>query len=209
LEIYDKKKPSGEFFANKGGSEGEGDGGRVIEGEEAGSYRIMDDIPIDTVLNIKELRSFPMIKSQEQIPTDIFNTICDIIIKEMENPGDIHYSKFRDIIYDIMIYNLDATECLWYILCHFIMNGSLGSQNITNILNKTYPFLKYYNNNYRPIYHLERILFYMIIQINDGGNKTDFKCDGRSKTDFKCDGGGFPRSHKKEISRTSPKVAPR
>ena len=172
--------------------------------EENDTYKIMDDIKIDTVLNIKELRSFPLIKSTANVPTDIFNTICDIIIKEMENPDEINYSKFRDIIYDILIYNLDASECLWYILCHFIMIDKLSSQSITDILNKTYSFLKYYNNNYRPIYHLERILFYMIIHIYGYGND-----NSESVCDFKCDGGGFVRGNKKEISRTSPPVASR
>jgi hypothetical protein len=168
---------------------------------EIGSYRIMENINIENVLNIKELRSFPMIKSSDQVPKDIFNTICDNIIEEMENPGNINYSRFRDIIYDILIYNLDAGECLWYIICHFIMNGNLSSQNITNILNKTYSYFKYYNNNYRPIYHLERILFYIIIQTH--GNNEGIK------KDFECEGGGLGGCDKTEISRTSSYVASR
>lgn len=176
--------------------------------EEGGVYRVLDNIKIDTVLNIKELRSFPLIKSTANVPTDNFNTICDIIITEMENPDEINYSKFRDIIYDILIYNLDASECIWYILCHFIMIDKLSSQSITDILNKTYSFLKYYNNNYRPIYHLERILFYMIIHIygyatydKDGG-LCDFEDNGKG-------GRSLGRSHKKEISGRGPQVASR
>ena len=75
------------------------------------------------------------------------------------------FSNFRDIIYDILIYNLDVSECLWYILTHFIQNEKLKGKKISNILNKSYTFLKYFNNNYRPIYHLENIFYYMIIQM--------------------------------------------
>ena len=67
-------------------------------------------------------------------------------------------------------------ECLWYILYYLINNftktgnihknnGSLSNEDITDILNKTYYFLKYYNNNYRPIYHLESIFFYIIVKL--------------------------------------------
>jgi hypothetical protein len=38
--------------------------------------------------------------------------------------------------------------------------------NVDLILAKIHTFLKYYNNNYRPIYHLESIFFYMITQIH-------------------------------------------
>lgn len=158
------------------------------------SYSILDDVQIDTVLNIKELRSFHLIKTAKTIPIDIFNTICDTIIKEMENINEINYSKFRDTIYDILIYNLDTTECLWYILCHFIMSEKLNTTSITDILNKTYSFLKYYNNNYRPIYHLESILFYMIIKIY-GYKDVNYG----SKKDIKYNRKGYTRNDKEKI----------
>ena len=58
------------------------------------------------------------------------------------------------------------TECLWYILRHFIDNKILSKTDISEILMDTFLFLKYYNNNYRPIYHLERIMFTIINKIN-------------------------------------------
>ena len=39
--------------------------------------------------------------------------------------------------------------------------------NITEkIFTELYKFLKLYNNNYRPIYHLESFVFYLCIQIH-------------------------------------------
>jgi hypothetical protein len=61
---------------------------------------------------------------------------------------------FRDALYDILIYNLDVGECLWYIYSHFV---GLGLAN-SSILIGLHDSLKYFNNNYRPIYHLERIM---------------------------------------------------
>jgi hypothetical protein len=79
----------------------------------------------------------------------------------MTKINDMKFLKFRDIIYDIFIYNLDITECIWYILTNLIHSNNIKTTNMSPILLKTYSFLKYYNNNYRPIYHLESYLFYL------------------------------------------------
>ena len=130
---------------------------------------ILSELNSENIINIKELKSFSLFENEDDIPDDIFNIICNNIIQELTYPNKIVFTNFRDTIYDILIYNLDFTECLWYILNHFIKNGSLSSNKITNILKKTHLFLKYYNNNYRPIYHLESIFFYIIIQIHNYG----------------------------------------
>jgi hypothetical protein len=78
-------------------------------------------------------------------------------------------------LYDILIYNLDAVECVWYILSHFIEKDKIESEDISDIIEKTYSFLKYFNNNYRPIYHLESMMFYLITKIKKYGNGTHDK----------------------------------
>jgi len=85
--------------------------------------------------------------------------ICDKIIKQLTNIEEIHFVKFRNILYDILSYNLDITHCIWYILTKLIESKHINSSNLSNILLKTYSFLKYYNNNYRPIYHLESYFY--------------------------------------------------
>ena len=127
---------------------------------------IISKIDTNTIINIKELRSFSLIKKIEDIPTDIFNIICNNIINEIDSQNTLDFSKFRDTIYDILIYNLDAAECVWYILFHYVHNNCLKREDISELLQKTYTFLKYYNNNYRPIYHLESIMFALINKIN-------------------------------------------
>lgn len=128
------------------------------------TYPIQNIHP-ENILNIKEIKYFSLIESGEDVPSDLFDIICNKIIQEMENPNKIVFTNFRDVIYDILIYNLDVTECIWYIFTYFIKKGALSDESISKILIKTFTFLKYYNNNYRPIYHLESILFYIIIQI--------------------------------------------
>ena len=42
-----------------------------------------------------------------------------------------------------------------------------NKENIDFILSRLYIFFKYYNNNYRPIYHLESIIYYLIKIIHE------------------------------------------
>jgi len=118
--------------------------------------KIPNDLKVENISNIKYLHTGVY---ELMYPHKI---ICDNIIKEMIEIDELKFSKFRDLLYDIFIYNLDITDCIWYILTSLIKLNQIKSNDISEILLKTYNFLKYYNNNYRPIYHLESYLFYLI-----------------------------------------------
>jgi hypothetical protein len=126
---------------------------------------LIDNVEVSGLLNSKEIKSFFLFNPKSNPPRDNFNTICNSIICAMNNPNDLIITDFRDIVYDILIYNLDAIECVWYVLYHYVENDQIGSNDLSEILKKTYTFSKYYNNNYRPIYHLESIFFYIINKI--------------------------------------------
>ena len=129
--------------------------------------RIIENIRPDNVLNIKEIRSLTQLNDLTVLPKDIFNTICDNIIKELVNHDKIVITAFRDTIYDILIYNLDIGDVLWYILSYFVKSPDviIPNETILEITNQIFTFLKQYNNNYRPIYHLESIFLYFITKI--------------------------------------------
>ena len=84
-----------------------------------------------------------------------YRIICNKIIHNLVNINDLQYLKFRDILYDIFIYNLDISVCIWYILSTLIEQNRIKKEHLSKILIKTYCFFQYYNNNYRPIYHVE------------------------------------------------------
>jgi len=90
-----------------------------------------------------------------------YKIICNKIIENLININDLQFLKFRDILYDIFIYNLDISDCIWYILSSLIEQKQIKKENLSNILIKTYCFFQYYNNNYRPIYHVENYLLYL------------------------------------------------
>ena len=120
----------------------------------------------EQLLNMKEMHSIAKIKTP---PKDVFNIVCDNIIEKMLQHETLDIISLRDNLYDILLYCLDVTECLWYILYYFVENEIFVDETgkmMSEIMNKINVFLKYYNNNYRPIYHLESIFIYLIIQIN-------------------------------------------
>ena len=90
-----------------------------------------------------------------------YKIICNKIINNIININDLQFLKFRDILYDIFIYNLDITDCIWYILSSLIEQNVIKREHLSKILFKTYTFFQYYNNNYRPIYHVENYLLYL------------------------------------------------
>ena len=114
------------------------------------------DMKVESITNIKNLH---VNINELMYPHKI---ICDKIIKEMISVNNLKFLKFRDYLYDIFIYNLNITECIWFITTSLFFQKHIDKKNISNIMLRTYNFLKYYNNNYRPIYHLESYLFYLI-----------------------------------------------
>jgi hypothetical protein len=90
-----------------------------------------------------------------------YKIICNKIIHNLVNINDLQFLKFRDILYDIFIYNLDITDCIWYILSSLVEQNKIKKEKLSDIMIKTFCFFQYYNNNYRPIYHVENYLLYL------------------------------------------------
>ena len=111
---------------------------------------------LENITNIKTLNKF---NEEIMVP---YKIICDKIIDNMNKINELKFFKFRDLLYDIFIYNLDITDCIWYILSIHIKENRIKKEHLSDILIKTYCFFQYYNNNYRPIYHLEKYLFCLI-----------------------------------------------
>jgi len=117
----------------------------------------MRKIDVNEVSNIKNLHHLENSELMQR-----HKIISDKIIAFMKNIDDMNFVKFRDLLYDVLIYNLDINECVWYILSNLIEEGRVPPEKTTEALIKTYTFFKYYNNNYRPIYHMENYFFYLI-----------------------------------------------
>ena len=115
---------------------------------------------LSSITNIKNLKS--KIYNLNNLDKKIVNSIYDHII----NYNNIKFLELRDKLYEIFIFNLDVHTFTFNVIKKLIVNGYLKEQHIDNVFTKLYNFLKLYNNNYRPIYHLERFIFYLCIEIH-------------------------------------------
>ena len=101
---------------------------------------------------------------------ELFHNLCRYIVDVTQ----IRYMKLRELLYDILIYDFDITECAWHLITDLKHTGALHDEDMSEVLIHTCKFLQYYNNNYRPIYHLENFVFMLINII--GANRTKMTC---------------------------------
>lgn len=115
------------------------------------------------VQNLKELYSHDFeIKEDYQLYDIILNTIINV--------DTIKFSTLRENLYNILIYNINVNDFLWYILKEIINRKTelkITNDKIGLILDDIYLCLQLYNNNYRPIYHLEKIILTIIEHIHE------------------------------------------
>ena len=93
--------------------------------------------------------------------------IVNVLLEMMIHYKDIDYLLFRESCYDIFIYGLDLNEVIYTIISKLIKRKYLNEDRISEVLNNYYNFLKYYNNNYRPIYHLENFFYKLVLCLNN------------------------------------------
>ena len=116
---------------------------------------------LENITNIK------LLVIEDHQHTNFFKIILSKIINSIIDYKTLQFSGLRDNIYDIFIYNLDMHASIWYILTKLISDHKIERAHISDVMTKTYLFLKYYNNNYRPIYHVEKYILYLITIIHN------------------------------------------
>ncbi len=127
---------------------------------KATSKTLMTNKDINIISNIKN------IKGRIDGLNNLNKVICDKIIDKINNFEKIKFIEMRDNLYEIFIYNLDIHSCIYYIINNLIITGKLKEEHTEDVLTRLYKFLKLYNNNYRPIYHLESYIFYLCIKVH-------------------------------------------
>lgn len=141
------------------------------------NYKKMNFI-YNNIDNINLLKKFDINESNMKI-INLKANICEKIALFVINniySDTIDFNFLRNLLYDILIYNLNIYESIFEILEKIYENLNENEKekekytmiinNYNNFLNKiflkTNVFFKYYNNNYRPIYHLESYVLYIL-----------------------------------------------
>jgi hypothetical protein len=126
---------------------------------------------LSNISSINLLKYVELNNSNENL-INLKTSICNKTIN-MIFSSNINYNNIRNILYDILIYNLNIYDCMYYIVNNVISKKIKSSGEkmdpdfINKILVRTCILFKYYNNNYRPIYHLEAFILYLIKLVNE------------------------------------------
>jgi len=115
---------------------------------------------VEQIYNIKNLttNTNPMQHNMKIYTEKIYSILI--------NPATIKFTGFRDIIYDIFIYDIDISYIIWELLKKMMNDKKLSTTMVSDIFIEMFTFLQYYNNNYRPIYHIEKFLYSIINKIH-------------------------------------------
>ena len=109
------------------------------------------------ISNLKNvIVNIPQINKVEIITSKLYD-----ILKE----DKINYLELRDNIYDLFIYDIPICECILELLKKVKVN--LNNEEVEKILLSLISFFKFYNNNYRPITHVENYLLKISKLIKD------------------------------------------
>ena len=116
-------------------------------------------------INIKSLYSSNT-HGQLEVFEIIVQNIVTFVIGGIEN---IVYSELRECIYDLFVYNTNIHLSIWSVLSRLINESYIDEENIDACIEQTFELFKLYNNNYRPIYHVEKYVYKLISIIHNRG----------------------------------------
>jgi hypothetical protein len=96
-----------------------------------------------------------------------YKNTADKLLIYIKNYKNQTFNNLRELCYDLLVLQFDIQKSIKYILDDLIKSKLIKEDNINDVLIKTYVFIKYFNNNYRPIYHLENYFINLIKYIYD------------------------------------------
>ena len=130
------------------------------------SYNKILNKKLNSKINITSIYNIKNIITNTNSFINNINTLIDKIMVHIKDPESINYLQFRDLIYDIFIYDMDINYIIWKIIYNLEIIMNIPNEIISDIYLDTYIFFQYYNNNYRPIYHLENYLYTIINKVH-------------------------------------------
>lgn len=124
----------------------------------SGIKKIPKSFDVSKITNIKTWRDGLVINNESLLKQRLL-----ILLESYEN---FDFEEVRKVIYDILIQNNNMIDLLWDVVGYLVKDKMDPSKGIC-LLKETYSFLELFNNNYRPIYHLERYLCILLRLIHE------------------------------------------
>jgi len=112
-------------------------------------------VPIpSSITNIKTiLNRQPEINYSKKISDKLTDMITSL---------QINMSQLREDLYNTLIFDIGVEK----ICLHLITTLPGTHEDKLNMIKETVKFLQFYNNNYRPIFHLERYIYALIVIVH-------------------------------------------
>lgn len=98
---------------------------------------------------------------------DYNKKIVSALLDTIKHHESLDIKILRNQIYYIFTYNLCVKTCIKDLLFSILKVFELSSIKIKKIFQEINNFYKLYNNNYRPIYHIENLVITLIKIIHD------------------------------------------
>jgi hypothetical protein len=121
---------------------------------------------IDKSIPTREIGNAKMVKASSASRHRPQAAVCDRVLTLLEDPATIKLTELRDAIYNIFIYEQSVPSCILYILEALISEDRIKHEDVTDVLMEMHTRIQFFNNNYRPIYHLEAMMVYLLTKIH-------------------------------------------
>ena len=120
------------------------------------TYKACLQVPIpDTITNLKTvLNRQPEVDPTKPTCTKLLHTIQTL---------NFTMSELREDLYTILVFNLNMES----ICLHLITTLPGTPETKMQMVKETVLFLQYFNNNYRPIYHLEKYIYSLMTIVHN------------------------------------------
>ena len=128
------------------------------------------DIVMEGTERASNMKALYSIQSQSQV--EVFEVIVQNIVNAVTSGiVDVNFLDMRECIYDLFVYDANVHRCMWSVLSTLIKKEYIDDDVISVCVEHTYEFFKLYNNNYRPIYHVE-LYMYKLMSVIHGSVST-------------------------------------
>jgi len=96
----------------------------------------------------------------------IYEALIELSTSQETEPP---FLPIRDLLYDLFVYQTNITDCVAYLVKRFLLLPVFAEKEDarTHLFLHVYRFFHYYNNNYRPIYHLEHLVFQILLLLRN------------------------------------------
>jgi hypothetical protein len=113
--------------------------------------------------NLRKWKDNILGTQQDLIVKDIVNAITSI----QPSKTGFDFITLRDRIYDINVMGQNPCAVAWSVLSILLAENKIPESKASEVTDETTKFLELFSNNYRPIYHLERYVYFLATIVNE------------------------------------------